>query len=66
MNYLRMMQRRTGKISASFRGTETVVWNMCAYLITALVRTNASSNDKLKFYNATVQAILHLKKRRIL
>ena len=31
INLLRMIQVRTGKRSASFGGTETVVWRICSY-----------------------------------
>ena len=49
--------RKDWKISASFRGTKTVVWNRCSYQVPAMVGTNASTNENNKFYNSTVQAI---------
>ena len=58
MNQLSMIQGRNGKISASSGGTETIVWNICSYMVPAMVRTNASTNKNHNFYNSTVQAIL--------
>ena len=57
MDQLRMIRRRTGKGSASPGGNETIVWNIYSYQILAMVGTNASTNEKHKFYNSTVQAI---------
>ena len=57
MNQLRMSQGRTGESSASPGGTETILWNRYPYQIPAMVVTNASTNEKHKFYNSTVQAI---------
>ena len=57
MNQLRMSQGRTGKSSASPGGTETIVRNRYSYQVPSMVGTNASKNEKHKFYNSTVQAI---------
>ena len=52
-----MSQGRTVKSSGCPGGTETIVWNVYSYLVPAMVGTNASTNEKHKFYNSTVQAI---------
>ena len=52
-----MSQGRTGKRSASLGGTETIVWNIFLYQVPEMVGTNASRNEKHKFYNSKVQAI---------
>ena len=52
-----MKQGRIGKISAPPGVTETIVWDRCAYQVPAIVGTNASTNEKHKFYNSTVQAV---------
>ena len=58
MNQLRIIQESTGKIVASSRGTETVVWNRCPYLVTSMVGTNNPTNEKDKSYKKTAQAII--------
>ena len=40
-----------------YGGTETIVRNICSYQVPEMVRTNASTNGKNKFYNSTVQEI---------
>ena len=57
MNQLRMSIGRIGKISASPGETETIVWDRRSYQVSSTVGTNASTNEKHKFYNSTVQAI---------
>ena len=57
MNQLRMSQLRTRKSSTSPGGTETIVWNSYSYQVPEMVGTNASTNEKHKFYNSIVQAI---------
>ena len=56
-NQIRMIQGRTGKISASIGGTEAIVRNRYSYQVPAMVGSNASTNEKHKFYKSTVQAI---------
>ena len=58
MNQLRMIWERIGKIPASSRGTETLVWKRFLYQVLVLVGTNASTSKKCKFYNSMVKAIL--------
>ena len=48
---------RTGKSSASLEGDETIVRNIFSYQVLDMVGTNASTNEKHKLYNSTVQAI---------
>ena len=57
MNQLGVSRRRKEESSASPGGTETIVWNRCSYQVPVVVGTNASTNEKHKFYNSTVQAI---------
>ena len=38
-------------------GTETIAWNICSYQVPEKFGTNASTNEKHKFYNSTMQAI---------
>ena len=52
-----MIRGRTGKISASSRRTEAVIWNRCSYQVPAMVGTNTSTNENQKFYNSTMQSI---------
>ena len=52
-----MIQRRIGNIYASPGGTETILRNRYSYQVTDMVGTNASTNEKNKFYNSTAQAI---------
>ena len=52
-----MRRGRTGKISASPGGTETIAWNRCLSQVSDMVGTNASTNKRHKVYNLTVQAI---------
>ena len=52
-----MSRGRTGKISASLGGTETIVWNIYLYQVPDTVGTNSSTNENHKFYNSTVLAI---------
>ena len=42
---------------ASSRGTETVVWIICSYQVSAIAVTGASTNENHKFYNSMVHAI---------
>ena len=57
MNQLSMSRGRTGERSASPGGTETIVWNRCSYQVPDMVVTNASTNEKHKFYNSIVHSI---------
>ena len=57
MNQLRMIRGRTGKISVYPGGTETILQNICSYQVPSMVETNASTNEKHKFYKSTLQAI---------
>ena len=55
MDQIRMSQGRTGKISASYVGTLTVVWKKCSYQVPDTVGINPSKNENI--FKLTVQAI---------
>ena len=57
MNQLRMSQVRTVKISVSTGRTETIERNRYSYQVSAMVGTNASTDENNKFYNSAVQVI---------
>ena len=57
MNQPRMIQGRTGNISASPGGAYTIVCNRYSYQVPDMVGTNASTNKNHKLYNSTVQEI---------
>ena len=57
MNQLRMSQGRTGKSSASWGGSEKIVWNRYLYQVPYMVGTNAYTNENHKFYSSKVQGI---------
>ena len=50
-NQLRTNQGRTGKISASPGGNETIVWNICSYRVPEIFGTNASTNEIISSTN---------------
>ena len=52
-----MIQGRTGISSASPEKTETIVRKRYPYQVTVMFVTDASTNEKHKFYKSTVQAI---------
>ena len=66
MNLFRMIKGRIYKSTASHEGTEIVVCDMWLYKISEMFGANASKNKKHMFYKGTVQAIIHLEKRRML
>ena len=52
-----MSRGRTGRSSTYPGGTETIVWRICSYQVTAMVGTNTSTHENHKLYNSMVQAI---------
>ena len=56
MNQLRMIQGRTGKISASNECAEKIVRNRCPNQVPVMVITNVYTNKNHEFYNSTMQA----------
>ena len=46
------------KITGSHGRTETLVWNRCSYQVPEMVRTDAITNKKDKFYNSMVHTII--------
>ena len=57
MNQLRTILRKPEKGTYYYRGAETFIGNRCSYQAPVMVRTNASTNYKHRFYDAMAQAI---------
>ena len=47
MNQLRMSRGSSGKRSAFYGVTETVVWNRCSYQVLEMVGTNTYTKKKI-------------------